>query len=74
MQSSSRLRSIPACLLTLPSRGAVQPTRCFMQDEIVATLQAVLNILQELIDKLETPPPLEVMAIEEVKPESDIGG
>jgi hypothetical protein len=45
-----------------------------MQDEIVATLQAVLNILQELIDKLETPPPLEVMAIEEVKPESDIGG
>jgi hypothetical protein len=45
-----------------------------MNDELLITLKAVSNILKELIDKLETPPPLEVMAIEEVKPESDIGG
>jgi hypothetical protein len=44
-----------------------------MQDETIATLKAVLQVLQELIDKLE-PPTLEVRAIEEVKPESDIGG
>jgi hypothetical protein len=45
-----------------------------MNDELLITLKAVSNILKELIDKLETPPPLEVIAIEEVKPESDIGG
>jgi|WetSurMetagenome_2_1015567.scaffolds.fasta_scaffold1118968_2 hypothetical protein len=43
-------------------------------DEILITLKAVQNVLSELIEKLETPPALEVVATEEVKPESDIGG
>lgn len=43
-------------------------------DELLITLKAVSNILQELINKLEGPPTLEVVVSENVGSKTTVGG